>query len=55
VLAEQHRWLQDIATHTLRDPVGFWQKMEALPPVRGTMSRDAQAALDQLMPEAGLP
>jgi hypothetical protein len=55
VLAEQHRWLRDIATNTLRDPVGFWQKMEALPPVRGTMPRNAQAALDQLMPEVGLP
>ena len=54
VLAEQHRWLRDIATNTLRDPVGFWQKMEALPPVKGAMSNSAQAALDHLMPEPGL-
>ena len=51
VLAEQHRWLRDIATNALRDPVGFWQKMEALPPVKGAMSNSAQAALDHLMPE----
>jgi Uncharacterized protein conserved in bacteria (DUF2252) len=55
VLAEQHRWLRDIATNTLRDPVRFWQKMEALPLVKGTMSNSAQAALEQLMPEPGLP
>ena len=54
VLAEQHRWLRDIATHTLRDPVGFWQKMESLPLVKGTISKNAQAALDHLMPEPGL-
>ena len=54
VLAEQHRWLRDIATNTLRDPVGFWQKMEALPLVKGTMLKTAQAALDHLMPEPGL-
>lgn len=54
VLAEQHRWLRDIATNTLRDPVGFWQKMEALPLVKGTISKTAQAALDHLMPEPGL-
>ena len=54
VLAEQHRWLRDIATNTLRDPVGFWQKMESLPLVKGTISKNAQAALDHLMPEPGL-
>ena len=54
VLAEQHRWLRDIATNTLRDPVGFWQKMESLPLVKGTLSNSAQAALDHLMPEPGL-
>jgi Uncharacterized protein conserved in bacteria (DUF2252) len=54
VLAEQHRWLRDIATNTLRDPVGFWQKMESLPPVKGTMPKSAQAALALLMPEPGL-
>ena len=54
VLAEQHRWLRDIATNKLRDPVEFWQKMEALPPVKGAVPHNVRAALDQLMPEAGL-
>ena len=54
VLAEQHRWLGDIATNALRDPVGFWQKMEALPVVKGTLPNSAQVVLAHLMPEAGL-
>jgi len=54
VLAEQHRWLRDIATNTLRDPVEFWQNMEALPPVKGAVPHSVRAALDQLMPESGL-
>lgn len=54
VLAEQHRWLRDIATNKLRDPVGFWQKMEALLPVKGAIPQSARVALDHLMPEPGL-
>lgn len=54
VLAERHRWLRDIATNKLRDPVGFWQKMEALPPVKGTVPQSVREALDHLMPEPGL-
>jgi len=54
VLAEQHRWLRDIATSKLRSPVGFWKKMEALPPVKGAIPHSARAALDHLMPEPGL-
>jgi hypothetical protein len=54
VLSEHHRWLRDIATNALRDPVGFWQKIEALPLAKGTISKSATTALDHLMPEAGL-
>lgn len=54
VLAEHHQWLRDITTSKLRDPVGFWRKMETLPPVKGTISESARAALDHLMPEPGL-
>ena len=54
VLAKQHTWLRDIAINKLRGPVGFWTKMEALPPVKGTMPNSAQAALKRLMPEPGL-
>jgi hypothetical protein len=54
VLAEQHRWLRDMATNALRDPVEFWQKMEALPPVKEPVPHSVRAALEQLMPESGL-
>jgi hypothetical protein len=54
VLSERHRWLRDIATNALRDPVGFWRKMEALPRVKGAVPQSARAALDHLMPERGL-
>jgi hypothetical protein len=54
VLSEHHLWLRDIATNALRDPVGFWQKMETLPPVHGAVPQDVRAALDPMMPEAGL-
>lgn len=54
VLSEHHQWLRDIATNALRDPVGFWQKMEALPPVKGAVPQSVRVALDHLMPEPGL-
>ena len=54
VLAEHHGWLREIATNILRDPVRFWEKMQALPPLKGTISARARAALDHLMPEPRL-
>ena len=54
VLAEHHQWLRDIATNKLRDPVGFWLKMGALPPVKGAVPQSVKGALDHLMPEPGL-
>lgn len=37
VLAEEHWWLRGIATNALRDPVKFWENMEALLPVSGAV------------------
>ena len=54
VLSEQHAWLREIATNSLRDPVKFWRKMTALPLVQGTVPQDVTKALEQVMPEAGL-
>ena len=54
VLAEQHQWLRDIATNTLRDPVRFWLKMGALPPAKGAVPQSAKEAFDHLMPEPGV-
>lgn len=55
VLAEEHWWLRGIATNALRDPVKFWENMEALPPVKGAVPHSVRIALDHLMPESGLP
>ncbi len=34
VLAEQHRWLRDLAMNDLRDPTQYWDKLEKLPTVQ---------------------
>ena len=54
VLSEQHAWLREIATNSLRDPVKFWKKMAALPMVQDTVPHEVTDALEQVMPEAGL-
>jgi uncharacterized protein (DUF2252 family) len=54
VLEEEHGWLRDIALAELRDPVHFWQKMEALPRVSGDLSASVRDALEHLLPERGL-
>jgi hypothetical protein len=54
VLAEAHLWLRDSVFGTLRDPVQFWTKMDALKPARAVVPDSATKALDRLMPEKGL-
>jgi uncharacterized protein (DUF2252 family) len=54
VLEEENAWLRLIATGALRDPVHFWQKMDALPRIAGQIPASAQEALEHLMPERGL-
>lgn len=54
VLEEENKWLRQLATGELRDPVHFWKKMESLPAVRAGISVSAQEALECLMPEPGL-
>jgi Uncharacterized protein conserved in bacteria (DUF2252) len=54
VLEEEHKWLREIATGELRDPVRFWQKMESLPKVTGNVSPSTRDALEHLLPEPGL-
>src|ERR1035437_5668771 len=55
VLAEQHRWLRDLATSGLRDPTVYWQKFNQLPTVRAGLLPAVNAALNQALPELGLP
>jgi hypothetical protein len=54
VLEEQNKWLRQIATSELRDPVHFWKKMDSLPPLRGEIPASARDALEHLLPERGL-
>jgi len=54
VLEENNTWLRELATGILRDPVHFWQKMDSLPRIAGTVPASAQEALEHLMPERGL-
>ena len=53
VLEEEHGWLRQMAMTELRDPVSFWQKLDALPPARA-VGRGASAAIEAAMPAAGL-
>jgi hypothetical protein len=55
VLGEKHQWLRLIAQGELRDPVHFWQKMDALPTLRSEAPVSAIDALEHLMPTPGIP
>jgi hypothetical protein len=54
VLEEEHQFLRKMALSELRDPHAYWEKVTHLPRVRRAIPADAQAALEALMPEAGL-
>jgi len=54
ILEEDHKWLREVATGELRDPVHFWGKMNALPTFRGEIPRGARKALEAFLPERGL-
>ena len=50
VLAETHQWLRRIAEGELRDPVRFWEKMDALPTLKTAAPVSAIDAIEHLMP-----
>jgi hypothetical protein len=54
VLGENHKWLRLIAEGELRDPVHFWQKMDALPTVKTEVPISAEDAIEHLMPAPGI-
>jgi hypothetical protein len=54
VLGEQHQWLRLIAEGELRDPVRFWQKMDALPTLKTEVPISAVDAIEHLMPAPGI-
>jgi hypothetical protein len=55
VLGEKHQWLRQLAEGELRDPVRFWQKMDAIPTLRGEAPVSAIEAIEHLMPAPGIP
>ena len=55
ILAERHCWLRDAAISSLRDPVHFWEKIDALPSFHGEVGESALKALAKAMPEPDLP
>ena len=54
VLNGLHEWLHDMVNPSLRDPVGFWKKMDALPEYQGKVPGNARRSLEQMMPGRGL-
>jgi hypothetical protein len=50
VLAGKHGWLYDMVKPSLRDPIGFWQKLEALPSITGRMPGNARRGIQRLLP-----
>jgi len=55
VLAENHKWLRQVAESELRDPIRFWAKMDKLPTCKGDIPASAREGLEHLLPEAGIP
>lgn len=54
VLEERHRWLRAMVMNDSRDPVKFWEKMNALPKANGPVPQEAKRALESLLPEQRL-
>lgn len=50
VMAGKHEWLYDMVKPSLRDPVGFWQKLQALPPYEDRVPGNARRGIEKMMP-----
>lgn len=50
VLGAAHVWLFEMVKPSLRDPVGFWQKLEALLQFEGRVPGNARRGLAKMMP-----
>ena len=53
-LAEHHPALRTMATARLHQPEQYWEKLHALPEMKGKPPAGAMKALERLMPERGL-
>lgn len=54
VLAERHTHLRDAALGKLRDPLAYWQKLDALPSVEEAIPETVRRSLEQALPDVSL-
>ena len=50
VLGVKHEWLLEMVRPSLRDPVGFWKKLEALTPLKGRVPGNVRRGIAKMMP-----
>jgi hypothetical protein len=50
VLGVRHPWLLEMVKPSLRDPAGFWQKLDALPAYKGRVPGNARRGIEKMMP-----
>jgi hypothetical protein len=50
ILAENHKWLRQLALNKLRDPVIFWKKILACPKYKATLPKDVTKLVRESMP-----
>lgn len=50
VLYGNHAWLYEMVKPSLRDPVGFWEKLKSLPDTTERVPRNARRGIEKLMP-----
>jgi hypothetical protein len=55
VLAEENAWLRGVAFSSLRDPIAYWQKLDALAEVKLGVPETALNAIEHVLPVAGMP
>lgn len=54
VLAERHPHLRDAALGELREPLGYWQKLDAMPTVEEALPEAIRGSLEQALPDPAL-
>jgi hypothetical protein len=50
IMGAKHAWLLEMVNPSLRDPIGFWQKLEALPAYEGRVPGNARRGISKMMP-----
>ena len=50
VMAGRHEWLYDMVKPSLRDPIGFWQRVQGLPPYEGRIPGNVRRGVARMMP-----